>query len=296
MASVGRVVRLTRVLLATLVLVLAVSALADIGVGDRREDVLQLLGPPSARAKRGDREIFMYPHGGRIEFIDGKVVDVSGPLPAPAVPQTPANGPGATAPILPPTATPGAPPQKSLAPASAPHPSSSAQPAGGNLEQLTEQMENAPNPAATAESLVSQFTHLDPGSARAVPSTSGTARSSVPKLLVGLVLHFGITLLALFIAFKIEEMDALWSGTLAIAGIDLAVYAALQALGPVTSGLSSMIAIQSGICALVMVFTIRQFCINRRLQNAVITAMAVKFVVQLCDMFLFTLAIQTLFG
>ncbi len=117
-----------------------------------------------------------------------------------------------------------------------------------------------------------------------------------PKLLVDLALHFGITVLALKIAFKFWEMDAFWSGVLAIAGIDLGVFSALELLGPATSGLSTMGGVQSGIGALVMIFTIQKFCFNKRIQNAVITAMCVKLVVTLCHIFVFVLLLNALFG
>ncbi len=44
-----------------------------------------------------------------------------------------------------------------------------------------------------------------------------------------------------------------------------------------------------------MVATIQKFCFSKRLQNAVVTAMSVKFIVQLCHMFLFVLLLNALF-
>lgn len=116
------------------------------------------------------------------------------------------------------------------------------------------------------------------------------------ELLVSLVLHFGITLLALRLAFKYWEMDALWPGVLAIAGIDLASYGVLELLGPLTSGLSQMDTLQSGIGTLIMIPAIQHFCFNKQLQNAVLTALAVKVIVQLCHIFLFVLLLNALFG
>ncbi|HVU34321.1 MAG TPA: hypothetical protein VHE61_12870 [Opitutaceae bacterium] len=288
-ATLAAIVTFPRVCLVILGFLVFPFAHAAVGIGDSRASVLEQFGEPAARARRGDREIFLYPHGGRIEFTDGRVVEVDGELPKPvAAVAAPATAAAPTA-SVPPAAAP-------RAESPGPPPSSEA-----SLEKLTEQMENAPNPAQSAEALTKQLTTMNPGSALASLTPSGrthakSAASRAAKLIIGLALHFGVTMLALRIAFKIEEMDALRSGTFAIAAIDLAVYGLLQMLGPLTDGLSSMTAIQSGICALVMVFTIRKFCINQRLQNAVLTAMAVKFVVQLCDMFLFALVLQTLFG
>ena len=64
---------------------------ADISVGDKREDVLAKLAKPSAVANRGGREIYLFAGGGRVEFTDGRVTDVKGPLPdAPATAEAPA--------------------------------------------------------------------------------------------------------------------------------------------------------------------------------------------------------------
>ena len=82
----------------------------------------------------------------------------------------------------------------------------------------------------------------------------------------------------------------------AIAGIDAALRLGLDLLGPATGGLSAITSIQSSIGALVMVGTLQKFCFNKRLQNAVVTAMSVKLIVYLCDLFLFVLLLNALFG
>lgn len=291
---------LPRVLCLLLALAVVPLALADVGIGDSREEVIRQAGQPTSRAKRGDREIFLYAHGARVEFIDDKVADVKGPLPtaapepagapsaesavpAPAAPASAVSIPSAAksaAPAKPsPTAT-----TTSAAKATAPKP---AAPAAADAEY---------NPAAASDALAKHVEKMDTawGERPAAPDLGN--RFSWPKLLVSLVLHFGITLLALKIAFKVEEMDALWSGTLAIAGIDAAIYGTLEALGPLTNGLSAMGAVESGIGALVMIFTIQKFCINKRLQNAIVTAMSVKLIVRLCHMFLFVLLLNAIFG
>lgn len=279
---------LSRVLLATSALFFALTLRGEIGVGDGRDQVLQTVGTPSARAVRGDREIFLYPHGGRIEFIDGKVVDVKGPLPTTVAPTTSS----AASDTPPPTATPATPPHPKPAAAAAPVAKSS----DGNLERLTEQMEQNPTAIPGSDAVGKELAKMSPSLGVGGGFPVSVPRFNWPKYVASIILHFGVTLLALWIAFKIEEMDALWTGTMAIAGIDAGFYALLEGLGRVTSGISSSTAIESGVGALVMVFTIRTFCINKRLQNAVVTAMCVKFVVQLCHIFLFVLLLNALFG
>lgn len=67
-------------------LTLTIAAFAqDVGIGDKRDDVLRRFGKPSFTANRGGHEIFQYPNGGRIVVIDGHVTEVRGPLPAPIV-------------------------------------------------------------------------------------------------------------------------------------------------------------------------------------------------------------------
>lgn len=272
------IVRLPRVFFALVAFFLSAIAHADIGIGDSIDDVIRQHGSPTSRAKLGTREIFMYPHGGRVEFIDGKVADVKGTLPV-VTPAPTSPSPATSA---------GAEPAKP-APAAATPTNKAAQPKP--LPKTTE-----PSPAGGAEALAKHIEKMDTawGERPAVPQHED--KISWPKLLVSIVLHFGITLLALRIAFKVEEMDALWSGTLAIAAIDLGVYTALELLGPVTSGISSGGSIEGAVGALVMVVTVQKFCFTKKLSYAIATALVVKLVVQLCHIFLFVLLLNVLFG
>jgi len=90
--------------LAVALFVFGFARAAEINLGDKRDDVVAKLPKPSAVAKRGDREIFLYPNGARIEFADGKVDDIRGQLPAalatPAAP-APAAAAVAAAPVAP---------------------------------------------------------------------------------------------------------------------------------------------------------------------------------------------------
>lgn len=264
------------------------GAAAEIGVGDTREAVIRQTGNPASRAKRGDREIFLYPHGGRVEFLEGKVVDVKGPLPiAPTAPEAPA-----TEPVQEPGATSAATSTLAASRVTSPAKPASLPPAKPPVAPPPS-TKSPPNPT---EALGQHIEKMDTawGERPAMPAPEPAF--NWPKFFVTLALHFGLTLLALRIAFKVEEMDAFWSGTLAIAGIDLVVYGVLEALGPVTGGISTMGGVQSGVGALVMVATVQKFCFNKRLQNAVVTAMCVKLVVQLCHIFVFVLLLNALFG
>ena len=281
---------LPRLLWLVVSLLITSQVFAEIGVGDSRNEVIRQAGQPTSRAKRGDREILLYPHGGRVELIDGKVAEVKGPLPnlaADAAPVTMANDDQAGATTASAPATPPTPPTTGTKSTLPPTPKASPQ-------------TNAPieedGQSAAADRLAKHVEKMDTAWGERPQLPDDSTRFAWPKLLVSLGLHFGITLLALRIAFKIEEMDALWTGTLAIAGIDAAIYGTLEALGPLTNGLSSMGALESGIGALAMIYTIQKFCINKRLQNAVITAMSVKLIVRLCHMFLFVLVLNALFG
>jgi uncharacterized protein YwbE len=269
-----------------LLLFFAASARADIGIGDTREVVIQQLGQPTAKARRGEREILMYPHGGRVELVDGKVADVKGPLPAPIAPPA-ADGSATSNDSNSGTATP-----ETTTPAAAPKAAASQATKSSSMPAVAP----APRVTPTTDAIGRQIEKMDTAWGQRPNLPQREPGINWPKLLVSIVLHFAATLFALRIAFKFWEMDALWKGTLAIAGIDLAVYTILELLGPVTSGLSTMSAVESGIGALVMVFTIQKFCFNKRLQNAVITAMAVKLVVRLCHLILFVFLLNALFG
>ncbi len=81
-----------------------------------------------------------------------------------------------------------------------------------------------------------------------------------------------------------------------IAGIDITLHAILELLGPATGGFSSMPGVENGIPGLVLIYTINRFCFNKRLQNAVITAAAVKLVVTLCYIFAGVAALNSIFN
>lgn len=49
--------------------------------GASTRHVLDHYGTPTSRMKVGTKDIFIYPHGGRVEFQDGAVTDVTLPLP-----------------------------------------------------------------------------------------------------------------------------------------------------------------------------------------------------------------------
>jgi hypothetical protein len=275
-------VSLRAVLAFFVAVVIVLPAWADVGIGDTRESVLALYGKPTSMAKRGNREIFLYPKGARIEFADGKVADVKGPLPAPiATAPTPAPTPAAA---------------EASSPTSAP-PTAPSQPIASTKKPIAPSPIDDYSPAAAANELAKHVEKMDtawgaPPIAREKPSPL----ASIPLFLGGLLLRFAITLTALKLAFKFWEMDAFWKGICAISGIDLALHALFELLGPTTGGFTTMAAVENGIPGLVLIYTINRFCFNKRIQNAVVTAAAVKTLVTLCYVFVGVAALNAVFG
>lgn len=256
----------------------------DIGIGDPREEVLRQVGKPTSIARRGDHEIFLYPKGARIELVQGKVTDVKGPLPivvATPTPTTP-RPPDAT------TETTAAPPKTSPTPPPAPAQKAPATKATPTFENYS--------PAEASHQLAQEVEKMNTPWGVAPPRHEAhSPLDSLPSFLTGLALRFTFTIIALKLAFKYWEMDAFWSGIFLIAGIDLVLHAGLELLGPLTGGLSTMVAVENGIPGLVLIYTINRFCFNKRIQNAVITAAAVKLVVTLCYIFAGIAALNALF-
>ena len=252
----------------------AVFARADIGVGDTRDEVLRQFGKPSSQARRGTHEILLYPKGGRVELVEGRVVDVKGVFPtAPVGSETPAPASKA--------GTPKAEPQESDSPVPTPTPAFRDEynpaVAANELAKHVEKMDTAWGPAPERQELHSPL-------------------DAVPEFALGLLLRFVITVIALKLAFKYWEMDAFWKGTFFIAGIDMALHAIFELLGPASGGFTTMVAIENGIPGVVMIYTIYRFCFNKRIQNAVMTAAAVKLVVTLLYMFVGLGALNLMFG
>lgn len=272
------------------------AAAADVGVGDTRESILAQYGKPNSIAKRGDREIFLYPKGGRIEFVDGKVADVKGPLPPPIAP----------APTAPAEATAPPPQPEAAAPVAPATPAPTQQPAATTKVLAPNATPPSPtppppqeyNPAIAANELAKHVEKMDTawGTPPPIPRRTRSPFDSIPSFLLGLLLRFGITIGALKLAFKFWEMDAFWKGILAIAGLDVAAHALLELLGPVTGGFTTMAAVENGLPGLLLIYTINRFCFNKRIQNAVITAAAVKTAVTLGYIFVGVAALNALFG
>jgi hypothetical protein len=266
-----------KLLRALLLAALLAPAAPAVEIGATRAQVLAEIGPPSSSAKRGDREILLYPRGARIELEQGLVVDLRGTLPDPLPPPEPKKSPAPAAAVA----------EKKPAP-----PAATAAVARPAPPQPRE-----PSPADFANALGDKIEKMDTAWGTAPPKPKPQSLlDHLPALLAGLVLRFGLTLLALQLAFKFWEMDALWTGKLAIAGIDLALHAVLELLGPVTGGLTTMSAVENGIPGLALIFTIRHFCINNRLQNALLTAAMVKTVTTMLYIFGAVFVLRAMFG
>lgn len=257
-----------------------VLAHADIVIGSKRADVVAELGKPSSSARRGAREILLYPKGVRIELEADVVADIKGYIPpgaptaaAPSSPETPASAPAPA---------PGA-PEKSA-------------PNGGAPAKKSTPDEEDFNPAIAANALGDEVAKMETAWGGAPPPLPDHESTSWIELTIGLFLRFAYTIVALRVGFKYWEMDAFWSGTLAIAAIDALVHGALIALGPVTGGFTTLGGVENAIPWMVMIFTIRHFCFNKRIQNAVLTAGAVKVVAMLCDIFVSIALLNAFFG
>ena len=263
----------------------ALCSRAEIGIGDARDDVLRQHGKPTSIARRGDHEIFLYPKGGRVEIINGKVTDVKGPLPVVDFPSEKTAVPVAAEPVRNEISeTPLAALQRRIAPTK---PESTANVAP----------RDAFNPAAMSEELAKQVEKMDTAWGTTPPKLDQhSPLDSVPLFLSGLLLRFTFTIGALKLAFKYWEMDAFWTGIFLIAGIDLVLHAIFALLGPASGGFTTMVAVENGLPGLVMIFTIHRFCFNKRLQNAIVTAAAVKFVVTMCYMFAGMAALNLLYS
>lgn len=247
----------------------AACGYADIVIGSKRADVIAELGKPSSSARRGNHEILQYPKGVRIELELDLVADIKGYVP-----------PGASS-----AATPA--PAETPAPAAAATEKSPAK-AGKDDDDF--------NPAVAANALGDEVAKMETAWGGAPPPPPHHGPSSWLELSILLVLRFIYTIPALRLGFKYWEMDAFWSGTFAIAAIDALVHGIMIALGPVTGGFTTLGGVENAVPWLVMIFTIRHFCFNKRIQNAVLTAGAVKTVAMLCDIFVSMMLMNAFFG
>jgi hypothetical protein len=187
-----------RVALAFCPVLAAIVSAAEIGIGDAREDVLRQLGKPTSIARRGDHEILLYPKGGRVELVNGKVADVKGPLPVQTLP--------AAAPA-PPTATPAVTTTTPASPALA----NTAPPVTTSVPPPSATPSDDYNPAVAANELAKHVEKMDTAWGMAPPKVAEHSPfDSVPEFLTGLLLRFVFTIAALKLAFKYWEMDAFW--------------------------------------------------------------------------------------
>jgi hypothetical protein len=238
-------------------------AILAVEIGDSREAVLKELGYPLSTASRGGREILLYPKGGRVELADGKVADIRGPLPIGTAVAKPTPAP----------ATPSQPP--------------------ATVPRKTTSRPDSPAPATVPST---KREPASPASDSLPPPKSAPIAYNVPALGVGLLLRFGLTILGLKIAFKFWATRVRWKGVLLVASIDIVLHVIFELLGPFTDGVTTLDAFENGIPGFVMVYTVNRFCFNKRLQNAVVTAIAVKISVTLVYLFLIVALLRKAFG
>jgi hypothetical protein len=226
------------------------SSRADITVGSTRNEVITELGRPSSAARRGSHEVLIYPKGVRIELEADAVVDIKGYVPTGVSPAKATPAAPAAVPSSPPVVAPAklnAPPPAITTPPTTSKPSESAHKAAAKIE--FEADAEPPEP------------------------TLGIAIGVVAVMLFA---QFLLTFTALKIAFHYHQMDALWSGILAITGIDVALQTLFAVLlffhnGEVRLGVAG-----TGLPGLAMIWSIRHFCLDQRWKRAFATASAVK--------------------
>lgn len=265
---------------------------ADIVAGTKRADVIAELGKPSSTASRGSREILQYPKGLRLELEGGVVVDIRGYVPQGV---SPADIAAAAEP----------PPPKPKAETKSPAPATSKSSTGTAVK-------NAPppppapalpneeefSPAAAANALGDEVDKMTTawGGGVTAPLPTPSQSQNWLEIVLKFVLRFLISVGLLRLAFKYWEMDAFWSGTFAIAAIDASVHAIMEALDPITEGFTTLGHVDGALAWFVMIFTVQRFCFNKRLQNAVFTAIFVKLLVTTCDIFVFMALVNAVLG
>lgn len=246
------IARLT--LLATLATLSAGSLRADIMIGSKREEVIAELGKPFSAARRDTHEILSYPKGVRIELEGNVVSDIKGYIPKGVSPDA----------IV---ATPPTPPKPQAAPPAKPPP---AQLAAGPAQPSHPSATTSP---PVASNHADDSAKEDPDS-DAEPEMSLGLAAGVAAVMLGA--QFLLTFAALKIAFHYHQMDALWSGILAITGIDVALQTLFAVIiyfhhGEVRLGIAG-----TGLPGLAMIWSIRHFCLDQRWNRAFATASAVK--------------------
>jgi hypothetical protein len=225
---------------------------ADIMIGSKRADVIAELGKPSSSASRGAREILQYPKGVRIELEGGTVADIKGYSP-----------PGAPEPTV--TAAPSAPAtvQKTVAPA----------PSTPTASPATAPISAAPKKAANDRD-------EDDEDEKEMEEDEETSEMSVGVMIgiaaVMLAAQFLLTFAALKIAFHYHQMDALWSGILAITAIDVGLQALIGVFLYFQAGEEHLGIAGTGLPGLVMIWSVRHFCLDQRWSRAFATVGAVK--------------------
>lgn len=246
--------RVRFIFLAAVSFVSAAALRADLMVGSKRDQVIAELGKPTSAARRGTHEILSYPKGVRIELEGNEVSDIKGYIPQGVSPSAiVATPPPTTSPAAPSSAkTPSIP--SATASAASAHPSPAAAPTGKTHSE---------------EDLASE----EPDREREPETSLGFA---IGVAAVMLAAQFLLTFTALKIAFHYHQMDALWSGILAITGIDVVLQTLFAVFlyfhnGEVRLGIAG-----TGLPGLAMIWSIRHFCLDQRWNRAFATTSAVK--------------------
>ena len=253
-----------------LLLVLALASFSGtqaraLSVGANRGAVIGELGEPSSQASRGNVEILSYPRGVRVILVNGRVDRAEG-VELTVFPDA--------------FADPSEAPRERDSLSTDEDPGAEGESSGPHGQASAHAVSRSSAPVETP-----QRTGAEDATEEEEDSTLAPGTLPVAAALVLLGLHLVVTLIGLKIAFRYWEMDAFLSGMLAIAVIDVVLHAALAALGPLTGGITSMRAVENGIPGFVMIFTIRHYCFNKDLSDAIQTAAVVKVAVILIKAF-----------
>lgn len=247
-------------------LLACVSPLFAVEAGASKDDVIAELGRPTSQVARGNREILSYPKTVRIELVDGQVQSAEGISLTFREEEAGAKSKGTA-------------PKWREGKALEPENARDENPSRAERKSIHSEAKPHVDPVAALDRLAHQAEAESDQSGRAVNHPTLAALA----FLLGF--HFIVTLIALKLAFKFWSMDALATGVLMIALIDVSLHGVFATLGPLTNGLTTMPAVENGIPGIVMILSIRHFCFNKNLTDAIQTAAVVKVVVLLLKTF-----------
>ncbi len=253
-------------------LVGAVAARA-VELGMRRVNVVQELGEPSSALGRGGNEVLTYKNGVRITLKDGRVTEMTG---LEAIPAASATATAAVAAPTPAAAEPAEPPlTKEQAAELARQEKQWAQEEAKSraaMEKTLADLEHSPSPPSPMA--VHAFVALD--------------------FVIGLLVKWGLTVVALKLTFKYWGAEIFWRGLMLVALVDTVIRAAFGLVGQLVLKTPSMFYMDEAAAGIVMVFMLRKMSINQSFSQAVTITMTTKVFSIVVGSFLFVALLHLL--